>query len=114
MKSEWIQTVIIAMVNLLLWIIPSNVAYLIAQNRDVLLGRYGITHFMWAIGMIPVSLIWLYLAWSNEKNLRKRQFQVTALVFSTSIPFIAVDLFLRLERPKTYVMEEHFYHRFNY
>ena len=111
MKSEWIQTVIVAMVNLLLWIIPSNVSYLIAQNRDILLGRYGMTHFTWGICLIPVSFIWLYLAWSNEKNLRKRQFQSIALVISIIIPMILVDSIMRLARPKTYVKEEHFYHR---
>lgn len=111
MKNQWIQTIIIVAANLLLWIIPSNVSYLIAQNRDVLLGRYGLTHLTWAIFLIPVSLLWLYLIWSNEKNVRKRQFQVITLVLSIIIPIVVVDLFMRLAQPKAYVMKEDLYHR---
>lgn len=111
MKNQWIQTFIIAIVNLLLWAIPSNVPFLIAQNRDLLLGRYGMTHFAWAIGIIPVSLIWLYLIWSNEKNVRKRQFQVITLVFSIFITIFAVDFMMRLALPKAYVIKKSLYHR---
>ncbi len=111
MKIKWIQTIIIAAINLMLWIIPSNVPYLIAQNRNILLGRYGLTHLSWVIFLIPVSLMWLYLIWSNENNVKKRQFQVTALALSIIIPIILVDLLMRLAQPKTYVMEENFYHR---
>ena len=111
MKAKWIHTIIIAAVNILLWVIPSNVPYLVAQNRDVLLGRYGVTHLTWAISVVPVSLIWLYLIWSNEKNVRQRQFQVTALVLSIILPMFIVDLLMRLAQPKQYVKETNFYHR---
>jgi hypothetical protein len=111
MKAKWIQTIIIAAVNFLLWAIPSNVPYLIAQNRDVLLGRYGVTHLTWAILVVPVSLMWLYLIWSNEKNVRQRQFQVTALALSIILPMFLVDVLMRLAQPKQYVMETNFYHR---
>ena len=111
MKNQWIQTIIIAIGNLLLWLIPSNVPFLIAQNRDILLGRYGMTHFAWAIGIIPVSLIWLYMIWSNEKNVRKRQFQIITLVFSIFITISVVDLLMRLAIPKVYAISESLYHR---
>jgi hypothetical protein len=111
MNIKWIQTIIIAIVNLLLWVIPGNVAYLIAQNRDILLGRYSITQLTWAIFLIPVSLLWLYLIWSNEENKKKRQFQVTAIVLSIIIPVFLIDLLLRLAQPKQYIVDEKIYHR---
>ena len=111
MKNQWIQTIIIAIGNLLLWVIPSNVPFLIAQNRDVLLGRYGMTHLAWAIGIVPVSLIWLYLIWSNKENVRKRQFQVITLIISIIIPISVVDFIMRIAQPKAYVIKENLYHR---
>ena len=109
--EKWIKTVIIATGNFLLWVIPSNVSYLIAQNRDVLLGRYGIAHLTWAILLIPVSMMWLYLVWSNEDNKKERQFQVAALTVSIFISIIFVDTFMRLAQPKRYIKESHIYHR---
>jgi len=109
--EKWIKTAIIAAVNVLLWAIPSNVAYLIAQNRDVLLGRYGVAHLTWMFLLIPISIIALYLIWSNEKNKKKRQFQVTALTLSIIVPILLVDLLMRLAQPKQYIMHKDYYHR---
>ena len=109
--EKWIQTAIIAAVNLLLCAIPSNVAYLIAQNKDVLLRRYGLTRFIWIVLLIPISVLALYLIWSNEKNKKTRQFQVIAQVLSIIVPVFLVDLFIRLAAPKRHVMQENYYYR---
>jgi hypothetical protein len=108
--GKWIQTVILAAINFLLWAIPSNVAYLIAQNRDVLLGRYSVAHLTWIFLLIPISIMALYLIWSNEENKRKRQFQITALALSIIVPILLFDLLLRLSQPKQYVMQKSYYH----
>jgi hypothetical protein len=108
--GKWIKTAIIAAINLLLWAIPSNVAYLIAQNRDVLLGRYSVAHLTWIFLLIPISIIALYLIWSNEKNKKKRQFQVTALTLSIIIPIVVVDILMRLAQPKQYIIHKTYYH----
>ena len=109
--GKWIQTVILAAINVLLWAIPSNVAYLIAQNRDVLLGRYSVAHLTWIFLLIPISMMALYLIWSNENNKRKRQFQITALALSILVPMLLFDLFLRLSQPKQYIKQKSYYHR---
>jgi hypothetical protein len=109
--SKYVTTVIVVLGNVLLWVIPSNVAYLVAQNRDVLLGRYGETRFTWMLLLIPVSIAALYLTWSNEKNERQRQFKVIAISVSIIISVLAVDVFARLINPKRYVKQEHYYHR---
>ena len=108
--EKWIKTAIIATINFLLWVIPSNVPYLVAQNRDILLGRYGLTHLTWAIFLIPVSIMWLYLVWFNENNKKKRQFQVIALTLSIIIPIVLVDLLMRLAQPKQYIRHKSYYH----
>lgn len=107
---KWIQTGVILIVNFLLWAIPSNIAYLIAQNRDILLGRYSLPRFTWIVLLTPISLMALYLVWSNEFNKRKRQFQIISLTLSVLISLISVDLFMRLTRPKRYIMHRSYYH----
>jgi hypothetical protein len=109
--EKWIKTAIIVTVNFLLWVIPSNVAYLIAQNKDVLLGRYGLTRFIWIILVTPISIMALYLIWSNEKNKKERQFQVTALVLSIIVPILLIDLFVRLAKPQRNVAHKSYYYR---
>ncbi len=108
--GRWIKTGVIVVANFLLWAIPSNVAYLIAQNRDVLLGRYSLARLTWILVLIPISLIVLYLIWSNEENKKKRQFQVIALTLSIIGPLFFVDLFMRLTKPKQYIMHRDYYH----
>jgi hypothetical protein len=107
---KWTQTAVLVVVNFLLWAIPSNVAYLIAQNRDVLLGRYGVTRLTWMFLMIPISLMALYLIWSNEKNKKKRQFQIISLTLSIIAPLILIDVFMRLTRDKHYIIHRGYYH----
>jgi len=109
--QKWITTIIIILVNILLWIIPSNVAYLIAQNRDVLLGRYSMTRFTWMLLLIPISIMALYLTWSNEKNERQRQFKVIAISISVILAFLVADVFVRLKNQQRYVKQQTFYHR---
>jgi len=109
--KKCITTAVIVAVNFLLWIIPSNVPYLIAQNRDVLLGRYGVARLTWMFLLIPISLMSLYLTWSNEKNKKKRQFQITALTLSIIVPILLVDLFMRSAQNKRYIMHKSYYHR---
>jgi hypothetical protein len=109
--EKWIKTVIIATGNFLLLVIPSNVPYLIAQNRDVLLGRYSVAHLTWIFLLIPISIMALYLIWSNEENKKRRQFQIAALTLSIIVPILLVDLFMRLTQPKQYIMHRSYYYR---
>ena len=61
-RVKWIKTGIILSANALLWVVPSNVAYLIAQNRHVPLGRYSVGHLTALLLLIPISVMLLYLA----------------------------------------------------
>ena len=111
-RIKWIKTAITLLVPALVWIIPSNVAYLIAQNRDVLLGRYGLGHFTIALILIPIAAASLYLTWVNEKNERQRQFKVLAITISVLLTLIVTDTAARLIiRPKRYVQQKTYFHR---
>jgi len=111
-RIKWIKTAITLLVPALVWIIPSNVAYLIAQNRHVLLGRYSLGHLTLAFILIPIAAASLYLTWVNEKNERQRQFKVLAITISILFSLIVTDIAARLiTRPKRYVQEETYFHR---
>jgi len=110
-QAKWITTAIILLANALLWIIPGNVAYLIAQNRDVLLGRYSLGHFTALLFLIPISAAMLYLTWANERNEKERKFKVIAISLSVLVSLIVMDIVARLVLPKRYVAEQTYFHR---
>jgi hypothetical protein len=110
-QSKRITTAIILLANALLWIIPSNVAYLTAQNRDVLLGRYSLGHLTALFLLIPISAAMLYLTWSNERNEKERRFKVIAISLCVLVSLIVMDIVARLVLPKRYVAEQTYFHR---
>ena len=109
--KKWITTAVIAAGNIVLWAIPSNIAYLVAQHRDVLLSRYSVAHMTWLLLLLPISTLALYLTWANEKNKRKRQLQVIALSISILLSLCVVDLALRLVSSRRYVRQAGLHHR---
>lgn len=110
-QAKWITTAIILLANALLWIIPSNVAYLIAQNRDVLLGRYSLGHFTALFLLIPISAAMLYLTWANERNEKERRFKVIAISLCVLVSLIVMDIVARLVLHRRYVAEQTYFHR---
>jgi len=111
-RIKWIKTAITLLITALVWIIPSNVAYLIAQNRHVLLGRYSLGHLTLALILIPIAAASLYLTWVNEKNEKQRKFKVIAITISILLSLIVTDVAARLlTRPKRYVEEKTYFHR---
>jgi len=110
-QAKWITTVVIILINLLGWIIPDNVPYLIAQNRDILLGRYSLGHFTILVILIPVSFAWLYLTWADENNEKERRFKVIAVTISVLLSLIITDIAARTVLSKRYVVEETYFHR---
>jgi len=109
--SKWITTAVIAAINITLWAIPSNIAYLVAQHRDVLLGRYSVAHMTWILLLLPISAAVLYLTWANEKNKQIRRFRVIALSLALLSSLCVVDLGLRLVLPRRYVRQAGLHHR---
>ena len=79
-RKQWLITTGILAANLVMWLIPSNVAYLIAQQRDVLLGRYAMGHFSAIIMAMPISMGLIYLTWASEKDKKQRVFKIVTLL----------------------------------
>ncbi|UCG46230.1 MAG: hypothetical protein JSU94_12070 [Phycisphaerales bacterium] len=109
--GKWINTTITILINAALWIIPSNVPYLIAQNRDVLLGRYSLERLVAILVIVPISIASLYLTWSPAQKKKERQFKVMAVAISVLICLLIVDTGLRLAQPKRYIVRQSYLHR---
>jgi len=92
-QKFWLAFVIL--VNLLLWLIPSDVVELIARQRDVLLGRYSKTHFYWIVGVGILSLLSFYVDWSTGETYKRRWFQAIAFTLFFIPAFFLVDFVLR-------------------
>lgn len=110
---KWIKTAATILVFALVWIIPSNITYLIAQNRNILLGRYSLGHFTIALFLIPIAAASLYLTWSkNKEDEKQRQFKVLAITISILFSLIVTDIAARiLTRPKRYVEAKDYWYR---
>ena len=115
--KKWVGTVIVIFVNLLLWAIPSELAYNVAQHRDILLGRYTVDRVTTLLLLTPVSLLIIKGIWSNkeerksEKEKRERLFKTIALSVSLIISILIADIFLRVVQQKRYVKNRNYYHR---
>ena len=106
--------VVVLVINLILWVVPSNVVELIARNRHVILGRYSREHFTWILISLIASAIALYLGLGSAARKKKRTFQVLATLL-VGLPLVFVlDLALTLTHPDArpaYVFEGLAYHR---
>ena len=111
MKNKNIITAAILLINLIWWLTTSDVTYLIAQNRDVLLGRYSVGRFSAMLIVFIISMITIYLVRADRKNRRERIFRLIAIWMGLTMGLILVDLGARLIRSPRYFKTEDVYHR---
>ncbi|MHC4623206.1 MAG: SGNH/GDSL hydrolase family protein [Planctomycetota bacterium] len=114
--ARWIATVIVISLNLFLWAHPCDLAYNVAQQRDILLGRYTVDRMTTLLLLIPVSLLIINGIWSrkkpkSQKQKRQDRFKLIALSFSIVFAVIIADIFLRVAQQKRYVGTAVSYHR---
>jgi len=110
--GKCVITSAIILVNLLFWIIPSDLAYSVAQERDILLGRYTIDHFTTLLLLILASVLVLCFVWSKKKKRgREDLFRFIAVFISVIISIVIADIFLRLIQHQHYVRKTNYYHR---
>jgi len=108
---EFFPAAIIILINAALWIVPDNITYLVAQNRDVLLGRYGVGRFSTMVLLIPVSAGLLYAFWPHARNRKQRAFKLLAASISLILSLVAVDAAARFILPKRYVRQQDYFYR---
>jgi hypothetical protein len=110
-RIQRIATAAIVAGNALLWLFPSNVAYLIAREKEVLLGRYSEGRLAGMLVSAALSLLALYLIRSQPVELRQRARQVAALFIGTLAGLVIAESVLLLIRSPRYIKTGDVYHR---
>jgi len=108
-QKIWLGLMIV--INLALWVIPSDVVEQIARERHVLLGRYSRTHFFWILFMLVFTPVSFYVDWSTGEKYKKRLFQVLATLIVLVPAFLLVDYLVRSPQSDHYVRDTLAYHR---
>ncbi len=102
---------IVGVVNLLLWIVPSDVVELVARDRHTLLGRYSREHFSWILVSAIASILGLYIDWAPPEKRRQRGFQLAACSLFLVPSLLIVDFLIRSPEREHYVHTSIAYHR---
>ncbi|MBA7628663.1 hypothetical protein ES703_36158 [subsurface metagenome] len=109
---RWTATFVVIFLNFLFWLIPSNLAYNVAQQRDILLGRYTVDKFTILIILALISAFVIRGIWSKKKAHSKKDiFKFIAVVVSVILSIVFVDIVLRISRGQLYVSKKTYYHR---
>lgn len=113
---RWIAAAFIVSVNLLLWIIPSDLAYNVAQQRDILLGRYTVDKFTAILIVTVISLLLLAGIRSKKQQKtgrEKRQdyFKTIAVTISIILSVFFIDVALRFLKTGRYTGTAASFHR---
>lgn len=108
-QKIWLALMIV--INLALWIIPSDVVEQIARERHVLLGRYSRTHFFWILFMLIATPISFYVDWSTGATYKRRWFQLLASLIVLVPSFLLVDFLVRSPQSDHYVRDALAYRR---
>ena len=106
-----VLTVLVAGGNVLAWLIRTNVAYAVAQNREVLLGRYTVGQFSGLFVLFLLSVPVVVLVWTQRGRRRRRCVGLLVMTLSVLLAAFVVDLVLRFVLPQPYVSEGDVEHR---
>jgi len=111
-RGQIIFVVVVVLINVVLWIIPSDVVELVARDRQTLLGRYSRRHFTWILAVLVVSIILIRLHLSPSKAVKKKRiFHVLAVLIALVPTLFVADVALRLTKHWRYVLGDLAYHR---
>ena len=105
-------TGVVVALNLAYWLAPGNVAYLIGQQREVLLFRYSEGRLTGQLAVLALSLVSLYLVWAqNPQARRERYCKVITVGLGLVAGLIIFDSGYRLMRKPLYTKTAEVYHR---
>ena len=113
---RWIATGVVAGVNIILWLGQSQLAYNVAQERDILLGRFTVDRFTLNLVILVISLfvikgIWTVKREKTTQQKRQERFKAIALVVSVIISLAAADTALRILKAKQYTGRADLFYR---
>jgi len=109
-RRQRIWLTVIIVLNVALWLIPSDVVKQIARDRHTMLGRYSRQHFTWIVGVMLFSAISFYVDWSRGRTYKRRWFQVLATLLFLLPTLAVVDFFLRSPERSHYIQDGLAYH----
>ncbi len=105
-------TGLVVALNLAYWLAPSDVAYLVGQQREVLLFRYSEGRLSGQFAALALSLISLYPVWApNRQARRERYFEMITAGIGLIAGLIILDGGYRLIRTARYTKTAEVYHR---
>lgn len=110
-------SVVIIAVLAVLWGRQSDLAYNVAQQRAILLGRYTLETTITLLIVTPILLCVLHGLWKKQtprtsEEKRLANFKLFSLIVSIILALVFVDIAMRVfKRQQTYVGNEESYHR---
>ncbi len=102
---------ILLLINLGVWIVPSNVAKLVAKGEHVLLGRYSRGHFTAILIVAAVTLLVYHLLSVAGAARRRRAFRLVASLIVGVPLLIVTDMILHPWGSPLYELDGLAYHR---
>ena len=101
----------LVLANVILWLVPSNVAWQIARDRQTVLGLYSLEKFSAQVGLLLASVPALCILFAPADRRRRRGLAVAAVLLVLLPGLVAVDLIARATRRGRYVEDATSYHR---
>lgn len=101
---------------IILWAVPSDLAYNVAQERDILLGRYTLDRTIMLLIVTPVLLLVVRGIWTPKRPPTAEQkklhaFRMAALALTILPTIVLADIAMRLTQRRHYVGSAESYHR---
>lgn len=114
-KGKIFRTVLVVAGLGFLWLKQAPLAYFVAQQRVVLLGRYTIGQMTAQMLLTPILLLILWGIWTAKEKTREQKkedaFRTIAVILSILLCIVLVDVVLRIVEKSQYVQTGHSYHR---
>lgn len=97
----------LAAAGVLPWLLSENLPKLVADRRDVLLGRYGVDDFAFRLAATAASWTAAWLLWRfGQGRGRAAVFRLVAVALAVLVTAAVVETGARLVREPRYVIEE--------
>ena len=115
MKVKIFQTVLLAVGLGFLWLNQAPLAYWVAQQREVLLGRYTVEQVTAQVILTPILLLVLWGIWMGREKTKEQKkqdaFKTTAVVLSVLAGIVVVDIAMRIVQRSQYIRTGHSFRR---
>jgi hypothetical protein len=112
-KMFW--TMVLAALAVGLWFRQGPLAYFVAQQRDILLGRYTIEQMVTQIIVAVIVILIIWDIWTKDKKSPQKKkedaFKTIAIILSVFFCIVVVDISLRVIEHSQYTRTGHSYHR---